>query len=111
MPLSIGGAGGNIGAGQAARAQPDGYTIFVASPSYVANPTLFETVTYDGQKSFDAVTLAATAPTVLSVHPSVQARSVKDLVALIKASPAKLATLRREQAHPPSVGRTLSAFA
>src|SRR3954447_15612045 len=86
---NIGGAGGNIGAGQAARAQADGYTIFIASPSYVANPTLFETVPYDIQKSFDAVTLAATAPTVLTVHPSIQAKSVKDLVALIKSSPGK----------------------
>jgi tripartite-type tricarboxylate transporter receptor subunit TctC len=50
---NIGGAGGNIGAGQASKAAADGYTIFVASPSYVVNPTLFETVPYDIHKSFD----------------------------------------------------------
>ncbi|WP_458179700.1 Bug family tripartite tricarboxylate transporter substrate binding protein [Bradyrhizobium sp. 14AA] len=99
--LSGGGAGGNIGAGQAARAQPDGHTIFVASPSYVANPTLFETVPYDVQKSFDAVTLAATAPTLLTVHPSIQAMSVKDLVALIKASPGKFSYASPGAGTPP----------
>jgi tripartite-type tricarboxylate transporter receptor subunit TctC len=98
---NIGGAGGNIGAGQAARAQPDGHTIFVASPSYVANPTLFENVPYDVQKSFDAVTLAATAPTLLTVHPSVQAQSVKDLVALIKASPGKFSYASPGAGTPP----------
>jgi tripartite-type tricarboxylate transporter receptor subunit TctC len=98
---NIGGAGGNIGAGQAARAQADGYTIFIASPSYVANPTLFETVPYDIQKSFDAVTLAATAPTVLTVHPSIQAKSVKDLVALIKSSPGKFSYASPGAGTPP----------
>jgi tripartite-type tricarboxylate transporter receptor subunit TctC len=98
---NIGGAGGNIGAGQAARAQPDGHTIFIASPSYVANPTLFETVPYDVQKSFDAVTLAATAPTLLTVHPSVQAKSVKDLVALIKATPGKFSYASPGAGTPP----------
>lgn len=98
---NIGGAGGNIGAGQAARAQPDGHTIFVASPSYVANPTLFETVPYDVEKSFDAVTLAVTAPTLLTVHPSVQAKSVKDLVGLIKASPGKFSYASPGAGTPP----------
>jgi tripartite-type tricarboxylate transporter receptor subunit TctC len=98
---NIGGAGGNIGAGQAARAQADGHTIFIASPSYVANPTLFDTVPYDVQKSFDTVTLAATAPTVLTVHPSVQAKSVKDLVALIKASPGKFSYASPGAGTPP----------
>ena len=98
---NIGGAGGNIGAGQAARAQPDGYTIFIASPSYVANPTLFETVPYDVQKSFDAVTLAATAPTLLTVHPSVQAKSVKELAALIKSSPGKFSYASPGAGTPP----------
>jgi tripartite-type tricarboxylate transporter receptor subunit TctC len=98
---NIGGAGGNIGAGQAARAAADGHTIFIASPSYVANPTLFGTVPYDVQKSFDAVTLAATAPTLLTVHPSVQAKSVKDLVALIKATPGKFSYASPGTGTPP----------
>jgi tripartite-type tricarboxylate transporter receptor subunit TctC len=98
---NIGGAGGNIGAGQASKAAPDGYTIFVASPSFVVNPTLFESVPYDFHKSFDAVTLAATAPTVLTVHPSVQARTVKELVALIKSSPGKFSYASPGAGTPP----------
>jgi tripartite-type tricarboxylate transporter receptor subunit TctC len=98
---NIGGAGGNIGAGQASKAAADGYTIFVASPSYVVNPTLFETVPYDFQKSFDAVTVAATAPTVLTVHPSVQAKTVRELVTLIKANPGKFSYASPGAGTPP----------
>ena len=98
---NIGGAGGNIGAGQASKAAADGYTIFVASPSYAVNPTLFETVPYDFHKSFDAVTLAATAPTVLTVHPSVQAKTVKELVTLVKNSPGKFSYASPGVGTPP----------
>ena len=84
---NIGGAGGNVGTGQASRATPDGYTIIAVAPSYAANPALFDSVPYDPVKSFDAVTFAATAPTVLTVHPSVPATSVAELIAAIKATP------------------------
>src|SRR4029077_1768531 len=98
---NIGGAGGNIGAGQASKAAADGYTIYVASPSYAVNPTLFETVPYDFHKSFDAVTLAATAPTVLTIHPSVPAGTVKELVSLIKNSPGKFSYASPGLGTPP----------
>ena len=98
---NIGGAGGNIGAGQAAKAAADGYTIFIASPSYAVNPTLFETVPYDFHKSFDAVTLAATAPTVLTVHPSVQAKTVKELVTLVRSNPGKFSYASPGAGTPP----------
>jgi tripartite-type tricarboxylate transporter receptor subunit TctC len=87
---NVGGAGGNIGAGQAAKAPPDGYTLLLASPSYAVNPLLYDEVPYSPTQSFDAVTMAVTAPTLLTVHPSVPARTVKDLVAHIKATPDKL---------------------
>jgi tripartite-type tricarboxylate transporter receptor subunit TctC len=98
---NIGGAGGNIGAGQASKAAADGYTIFIASPSYAVNPTLFETVPYDFHKSFDAVTLAATAPTVLTVHPSIQAKTVKELVTLIKSNPGEFSYASPGAGTPP----------
>lgn len=98
---NVGGAGGNIGAGQAARAAADGHTIFVASPSYVVNPAIYESVPYDFGKSFDAVTLAATAPTVLTVHPSVQAKTVRELVDLIKGSPGKFSYASPGAGTPP----------
>ncbi len=86
---NIGGAGGNIGMGQAARAAPDGHTLLVAAPNFVTNPSLFDRVPYDPEKDFQPVTIAVTAPTVLTVHPSVQAQSVAELVGLIRANPGQ----------------------
>ena len=85
----ITGAGGNIGTGQAARAAPDGYTILVTVNSYVINPTLYEKVPYDALKDFEAVTQVAIFQSAMFVHPSVPARNVSELVALIKANPNK----------------------
>jgi tripartite-type tricarboxylate transporter receptor subunit TctC len=83
------GAGGNIGTGQAARTAPDGYTILVTVNSYVINPTLYEKVPYDALKDFEAVTQIAVFQSAMFVHPSVPARTVGELVALIKANPNK----------------------
>jgi tripartite-type tricarboxylate transporter receptor subunit TctC len=98
---NIGGAGGNIGAGQAARAAPDGYTVLVVAPSYAANPTLFASVPYDPYKSFDAVTLAASAPTLLTVNPTVEARSIGALVDTIKGNPGKFSFASPGVGTPP----------
>jgi tripartite-type tricarboxylate transporter receptor subunit TctC len=86
---NITGATGNIGTGQAAKAAPDGYTLLFAFSSYVVNPTLFNKVPYDPYKDFEPITLAVTSTTVVTVHPSVPAKTVKDLVALIRANPGK----------------------
>jgi tripartite-type tricarboxylate transporter receptor subunit TctC len=83
------GATGNIGTGLVARAAPDGYTLLFAFSSYVVNPTLFDKIPYDPIKDFDPVTLAVTSTSVLTVHPSVPAKTVKELVALIKAGASK----------------------
>src|SRR5262245_37179998 len=85
----IGGAGGNIGMGQGAKAAPDGYTMLVTGAPIVINPTLYERVPFDPYKDFDPVTIAVTSPDMLSVNPSLPVQSVKDLVALIKAHPGK----------------------
>lgn len=98
---NIGGAGGNVGTGQAARAAPDGYTIIAVAPSYAANPALFDSVPYDPVKSFDAVTVAATAPTVLTVHPSVPATTVAELIAAIKETPGKYSYASPGTGTPP----------
>jgi tripartite-type tricarboxylate transporter receptor subunit TctC len=86
---NITGATGNIGTGQAAKAAPDGYTLLFAFSSYVVNPTLFDKVPYDPYKDFEPVTLAVTSTTVVTVHPSVPAKTIKDLVALVRANPGK----------------------
>jgi tripartite-type tricarboxylate transporter receptor subunit TctC len=75
---NITGATGNIGTGRAAKAAPDGYTLLFAFSSYVVNPTLFDKVPYDPYKDFEPVTLAVASTTVLTVHHSVPANTVKD---------------------------------
>jgi tripartite-type tricarboxylate transporter receptor subunit TctC len=86
---NIGGAGGNIGMGRAARADRDGYTVVIVATPLVINPSLYDTVPFDPIKDFDPVTLAVATTTVLTVHPSVPARTTRDLVALIRADPDK----------------------
>ena len=86
---NIAGASGNIGTGHVAKAAPDGYTILFAFSSHVVNPTLFARVPYDPIKDFDPVTLAVASTTVLTVNPAVPAKTVKELVDLIKANPGK----------------------
>jgi tripartite-type tricarboxylate transporter receptor subunit TctC len=86
---NVTGATGNVGTGQAAKSAPDGHTVLFAFSSYVVNPTLFEKVPYDPHKDFDPVTLAVSSTTVLSVNPSVPAKTVKELVDLIRAGNSK----------------------
>jgi tripartite-type tricarboxylate transporter receptor subunit TctC len=86
---NITGASGNVATGHAAKAAPDGHTLLVAFSTHVVNPILFDKVPYDPHKDFDPVTLAVSSTTVLSVNPSVPAKTVKDLAALIKENAGK----------------------
>jgi tripartite-type tricarboxylate transporter receptor subunit TctC len=86
---NVGGGGGNIGMSRGAKSAPDGYTLLVVNPSYVINPTLYDKVPYEFEKDFDPVTLMVATTLVITVHPSVPAQTLKDLVALIKANPGK----------------------
>jgi tripartite-type tricarboxylate transporter receptor subunit TctC len=86
-----GGAGGNIGAGYVAKSAPDGYTLLLGNLGVLAiNPALYKEVPFDSVKSFDPVSLVGGTPLLLVVHPSVPAKTVKDLVALAKARPGNL---------------------
>jgi len=85
------GAGGMIGSDMVARAAADGYTLLITSSStHSISPQLARTPLYDPLRDFAPVALIATAPNVLVVHPSVPARSVKDLIALAKAHPGAI---------------------
>src|SRR3954452_18188425 len=86
---NIGGAGGNTASGQVARAPADGYTIMVISTGFVVNPSLYARVPYDPIKDFAPVTLVAASPNVIVVNPSVPAKTIPELVQLIRDNPAK----------------------
>ena len=85
----IGGAGGNIGMGQVARATGDGYTILSASSSIVVNPSLYKKVPFDVMKDFIPVTKAGATPNAWLVNNDFPARTMKELVSLLKANPGK----------------------
>lgn len=84
------GAGGNLGMALVANAVPDGYTLLLVSSSVVVNPSLYEKVPYDVYKSLAPVTLAGSSPNILVVHPSVPAKTVKELVTYVQANPGKV---------------------
>jgi tripartite-type tricarboxylate transporter receptor subunit TctC len=85
------GANGIIGTEAAAKAPPDGYTVYLGNISTLAvNPHLYLKLPYDALRDFAPVTLAATIPVVLVVHPSLPVKSVRELIPLAKAHPGQL---------------------
>jgi tripartite-type tricarboxylate transporter receptor subunit TctC len=86
---NIPGAGSNTASGQVARATPDGYTIMAISTGFMVNPSLYAKVPYDPVKDFAAVTLVAASPNVVVVNPQVPARTLPELVQLIRDNPGK----------------------
>jgi len=104
---NIAGAGGNIGTAQAARAAPDGYTILAVSTGFMVNPSLYAKVPYDPVKSFTPLTLAAVSPNVIFVNPSVPAKTLKELIALVKANPGKYAYAQPAMGSTPHLSAEL----
>jgi tripartite-type tricarboxylate transporter receptor subunit TctC len=84
------GASGQIGAGEVARAAPDGYTLMLDALSFAVNPSLYKKLPYDGMKAFQPVSLLVLFPNVLVVTPSFPAKDVKALVAQAKAKPGTI---------------------
>ena len=83
------GAGANIGIGLAAKAPADGYTLLVASSAFTVNPTLYKNPPYDPNKDFQMITCVGSSPNMVAVHPSHPAKSVKELIELIRSQPGK----------------------
>lgn len=83
------GAGGNIASAEVAKAAPDGYTLEVVSTGFMVNMSLYAHVPYDAVKDFAPVTMVAYSPNVLVINPKVEAKTVKELIELIKTNPGK----------------------
>jgi tripartite-type tricarboxylate transporter receptor subunit TctC len=86
---NIPGAGGNTGVATVARAPADGYTILVVSTGFMVNPSMYAKIPYDPVKDFAPITLVAASPNVISVHPTFPAKTLKEMVELVKAHPGK----------------------
>jgi tripartite-type tricarboxylate transporter receptor subunit TctC len=84
------GASGTIGSEQLAKSAADGYTLMVTATHHVINPSLFKQLRYDTRTDFTPVALVASVPNVLVVHPSVPAKTVRELIELAKREPGKL---------------------
>lgn len=84
------GAAGNVAAELAARAAPDGYTVFMASASHSINASLYPKLSFDAVKDFTAITQVTSSPFILVVHPSIPARNTRELIALAKSRPGML---------------------
>jgi tripartite-type tricarboxylate transporter receptor subunit TctC len=85
------GAGGTIGSDLAAKGAPDGYTLLMGFVgTHAINPSLYSSLPYDVVKSYEPVSLVATATIILVLHPSLPAKSVKELIAVAKSKPGEL---------------------
>ena len=84
-----GGAGGTIGAEAVIRANPDGYTLMIATGSYAVNPSVYK-LPYHAVNDVTSIIQLTSGPFIVSVHPSVAAKNIKELVALAKAKPGAL---------------------
>src|SRR5271154_5283019 len=83
------GAGGHLGVETAKRAAADGYTILAVSTGFIINPSMYSKIGYDPIKDFAPISLVAASPNVVSVNPSLPVKSLKELIALLKANPGK----------------------
>ena len=90
IPENRPGAGGNVGAEAAARATPDGYTLVLCAPSLVISPSLYRKLNYDPLRDLAPISLVATIPNLLVVHPSVPAKSLAELTQFAKDHPGQL---------------------
>ena len=84
------GAGGNIGIGIAAHAEPDGYTLLITSSAYVVNPGLYAKIPYDPYLDFAPIAELGTSPNVILIDPKLGVKTIADLIARAKANPNEL---------------------
>lgn len=100
---NVAGAAGNLGMGQVARAPADGYTVLFASSSIVVNPSLYNKVPFDVEKDFIPVTKAGATPNSWQINPDFPAKTMKDLIELIRKEPGKYSVASPGQGTTPSL--------
>lgn len=105
------GAGGNIAAEQVAKSAPDGYTLYVPYGTHTVNPSLYAKVGYDPIKDFAPIALLATQYNALVVHPSVPAKTVKELVAIARDKPGRMNYASSGNGSPTHLGMELFKLA
>lgn len=101
------GAGGTVGTAVVAKSPPDGYTLIVVSSSHGINPSVYKALPYDTMRDLAPVSLLMSGPALLVTHPSVPAKSVKELVALARARPGALTFGSAGIGTPPHLGGEL----
>jgi tripartite-type tricarboxylate transporter receptor subunit TctC len=102
-----GGAGSSIGTEIVAHSPGDGYTLLIVSGAHAINPSIYPKLPYDSVRDFAPVTMFVSGPQLLVVHPSVPAKSVKDLVALAKARPGEITYASAGIGTPPHLAGEL----
>ena len=102
-----GGAGGTIGTDLLAKAPGNGYTIGLVSGSHAINPGLYAKLPYDTLRDFASITMVVVGPGLLVIHPSIPAKSVKELVALAKGAPSRLTYASPGSGTPPHLAAEL----
>jgi tripartite-type tricarboxylate transporter receptor subunit TctC len=105
------GAGGNIAAEQVAKSAPDGYTLYVPYGTHTVNPSLYAKIGYDPIKDFAPIALLAMQYNALVVHPSVPAKSVKELVAIARMKPGRMNYASSGNGSPTHLGMELFKIA
>ncbi|MGH8635194.1 MAG: tripartite tricarboxylate transporter substrate-binding protein, partial [Burkholderiales bacterium] len=90
VPENRAGAGGNIGIGVAAKSPPDGHTLVLATPGIAISPSLYSQLGYDAARDLAPIARVSTIQTVLVVHPSVPANTLRQFISLARAHPGKL---------------------
>lgn len=101
------GANGTIATDYVAKSAPDGLTVLVAFSSHTINPVLYDKLPYDAQRDFAPITLLATVPNVLVVHPSLPVKTVRDLVLFAKARPGQITYASSGNGSPAHVAAEL----
>jgi tripartite-type tricarboxylate transporter receptor subunit TctC len=102
-----GGANGTIGAAVVAKAAPDGHTIIIVPSGFAVNPSIYKSLPFDALKDFAPVTQLASSPLVLVVHPSFPPKTVKELIAFLKARPGEINYGSSGNGSPPHIATEL----